>query len=187
MKTLLIGNFRSGTWFLHDKLVSKNNLFSFKEIFYGNEDNINKKLDEFTNKENCIAKIFPIQLNSKEDNILRICSKFCRSADNIIYTQRKNTREQTISYAVASLQSNSLDTTPWLRNRNLYKNKLSEECLNNAFNRLQKNDILIKKLFDIFPGKVYTLEKDFDFDPYPNKYDYKGKWQNPYNFEMLGE
>ena len=186
MKYLIIGNFRSGTWSLHNKLVKENNLFTFKEIFYGNEQNINKKLEDFSKTENCIAKIFPIQLQSNDENILRICSKFCNFADEIIYTQRKNTKDQVISYAVASSQSNSLDTTPWLENRILFKKELTDDILNKSFNRLKKNDQFVHKLFDIFPGKVYTLEEDFEFMPYPNKYEYKGKWQVPQEFKMLG-
>ena len=187
MKHLLIGNFRSGSWCLHNKLVKENNLYTFKEIFYGKEDNVDDKLKDFSSRENCIAKIFPVQFKSKDENILRICSKFCKIADNIIYTQRKNTKEQVVSYAVASLQNNSLDSTPWLKDRSVYEDKLSDETLDKAFKRLEKNDQFIQKLFDIFPGKVYTLEKDFKFEPYPNKYEYNGNWQLPYEFKMLGE
>jgi len=187
MKYLIIGNFRSGTWYLHDKLVKDYNLISFNEIFYGNQYDVNDRLEEYSKTENCIAKIFPVQFVSKDDNILSICSKFCKVADKIIYTQRINTKEQVVSYAVASLQNDSLYSTPWLKDRNVYEDKLSDETLDKAFKRLEKNDQFIQKLFDIFPGKVYTLEKDFEFEPYPNKYEYNGNWQLPYEFKMLGE
>ena len=80
-----------------------------------------------------------------------------------------------------------VQTTPWLEDRSVYEDELSDETLDKAFKRLEKNDQFIQKLFDIFPGKVYTLEKDFEFEPYPNKYEYNGNWKLPYEFKMLGE
>ena len=63
----------------------------------------------------------------------------------------------------------------------------TDEILDDVFERLDKNNRLIQKIFKKFPSKVITLEKDLPYDPYPHKYNYTGNWQPPYNFKMLGE
>ena len=50
MKNLVIANYRSGGFTLHDMLVEKYNYYTFKEIFF-NVDNVNNKLDEYNNNE----------------------------------------------------------------------------------------------------------------------------------------
>jgi hypothetical protein len=47
--------------------------------------------------------------------------------------------------------------------------------------------LFIKELYKRYKGTVYTLEKDFKHEPYPNKYTYKGNWKAPYDFTMLGD
>ena len=116
---------------------------------------------------------------------VRSCLRICEIADNIIYVQRENTREQTISYAVALAQTDSVDTSPWLRHRKSYQNKILDADLNEAFAKLDVNNKMIQEIYAKFPGNVITLEKDLPYDPYPNKYNYKGDWQPPYSLRMI--
>ncbi len=108
-------------------------------------------------------------------------------ADNIVYMQRQNTTEQVISFAVANLQFSQSNITPWLSNREPYDAQLTDEKLDKSFNQLNRNHLFIKELYKRYKGKVYTLEKDFKYEPYPNKYTYKGNWKVPHDFAMLGD
>jgi len=186
MKNLVIANYRSGGFTLHDMLLEKYNCYTFKEIFF-NVDNVNNKLDEYNNNENCIAKLCPTQIKGNDRKILTTCYKLCEMADNINYIQREGTMEQVISFAVANKQFAHKDISPWLSDRQLYNEQLTDQDLDISFNGLYRNHMFIKELYSKYKGKVYTLEKDLEYNPYPNKYTYKGDWQLPHKFPMLGE
>jgi hypothetical protein len=186
MKQIVIANYRSGGFSLHDKLLKERNCYTFKEIFF-NPNDVSDNLNEFNIKEDCIAKLCPTQLKANDRKILTICYELCEMADDIVYMQRQNTTEQVISFAVANSQFSHSNITPWLSDREPYDAKLTDEKLDKSFNQLNRNHLFIKELYKRYKGTVYTLEKDFKHEPYPNKYTYKGNWKAPYDFTMLGD
>ena len=183
MKTLIIGNFRTGSWYLHNRYEAQG-FMGLGEILFNLDNNAEDKINKFKQRSNVVAKLHPSQLDT--DN-LNTYYRICELADEIIYLQRQDTRQQVISFAVAKEQFNKDDKTPWLRNRKIFENNLSDKILDDVFERLDKNNNLIHKIYEKFPSKVITLEKDLTYEPYPNKYNYEGNWQPPYNFKMLGQ
>jgi len=187
MKTLIISNFRTGSWHIHNTFSELGSL-PLGELFYNLNNTIEENINQYKFNDNVVAKLHPSQLVEKRKSaILRLCYQICEVADNIVYTQRQDTKQQVISYAVALIQFNKADKTPWLENRKVYKEELSNEYLDEIFKRLETNQLLIEEIYKKFPGEAITLEKDLDQTPYPNKYNYKGDWNVPYNFKMLGE
>jgi len=186
MKNLVIANYRSGGYTLHDMLLEKYNCYTFKEIFF-NVDDVHNKLNEYNDNESCIAKLCPTQIKGNDIKILNTCYKLCEMADSINYIQREGTMEQVISFAVANKQFSHKDISPWLSDRQLFNEQLTDQDLDKSFNALYRNHMFIKELYSKYKGKVYTLEKDLEYNPYPNKHTYKGDWQLPHKFPMLGE
>ena len=183
MKTLIIGNFRTGSWYLHKSYEAKG-FMGLGELLSNLDNDAENKINKFKQRSNVVAKLHPSQLITDSENTYY---RLCELADEIIYIQRQDTRQQVISFAVAKEQFDKLDKRPWLRNRKVFNNNLTDEILDDVFERLDKNNRLIQKIFKKFPSKVITLEKDLPYDPYPHKYNYTGNWQPPYNFKMLGE
>ena len=182
MKTLIISNFRTGSWHVHDSYAHKGFIL-LGEIghYYGSESKIKK----FKESSNVVGILHP---NGGAPSLgVTSCLRLCEFADEIIYLHRQDTFMQTISYAVALQQSNRADWSPWLKTRKTFNNEISDVDLDNAFLRLKENYEMIKQIYDIFPSKVITLEKDLPYEPYPNKYNYVGDWEVPFNFTMLGQ
>ena len=189
MKTLIVSNFRVGSWSLHDQYVKKGYM-PLGEIGSNLDNDRKNKIEKFKKRSNVVGKLHPNQMQEQklfvQENILRSCYRLCELADELIYLQREDTKQQIISFAVAVLQFNSKDKSPWLKNRNNFMEHLDKDFLDEIFKRLEVNQILIEKIYEKFPSKVITLEKDLPYEPYPNKYNYKGNWQPPYNFKLLG-
>lgn len=182
MKTLIVSNFRAGSWSLLNSL--KDNLISFDEIFFQTDNFIIKnKIKEYSKCKNAIAKLHPIQAYGPEKDRLRLSSELCEVADKIIYIQRKDTLQQVISYAVARKQHKI--SNEWKRERNYFTGDLNSNELDFAFDRLSRNDKIIHHLYRNYPGKVITLEDDLEYNPYPNKFSYSGNWVLPHNFKLL--
>lgn len=182
MKILIIGNFRTGSWYLHNS-YEQQGYMGLGELLTNLDNNAKEKLEKFKQRLNVVAKLHPSQLSTDSPNTYY---RLCEMADEIIYIQRQDTRQQVISFAVAKEQFDKKNKAPWLRNREIFNKDLSDEILEDVFKRLDKNDKIIQDLYKKFPSKVITLEKDLPYDPYPHKYNYTGKWQPPYNFKMLG-
>lgn len=182
MKKLIIGNFRTGSWFLHDSFIEKG-FMPLGELGNNTLNDSKNKISKFNKRSKVVGILHPSQMQ----NSTTTCLRLCEIADEIIYLQRQNTFEQTVSYAVALKQTDRYDRSPWLRNRKIYKNTINDTDLKNAFLKLEENYEKIQKLYEKFPDRILTLEKDLTHKPYPNKYNYKGKWEPPYNFKMLGD
>ena len=190
MKTLVIGSPRTGSWYLMDMLSEgQTDIKTFYEILkQKSEDELTALFKLFNQTPNCIAKVFPAQMLAKDITILQKCFALCEMADNINYIQRKDTRQQVISYAVGIKNKNLVTKDhAWRSSRPQYKEELSHDELTSAFNSLAHYNRLVAEIYAQYPGKVYTLEKDLPQKPYQNKYEYTGDWQVPYNFKMLGE
>tara|TARA_R110002153_G_C13041408_1_gene469912 strand:+ start:36 stop:584 length:549 start_codon:yes stop_codon:yes gene_type:complete len=182
MKTLIISNFRTGSWRVHDSYVHKG-FMPLGEI--GGRYSSESKIKRFKERSNIVGILHP---NGGAPSLgVTSCLRLCEFADEIIYLHRQDTFMQTISYAVALQQASKDDLSPWFDTRKTYNNKISNEDLDNAFLRLNENYKMIKQIYDIFPSKVITLEKDLPYEPYPNKYNYVGDWEVPFNFTMLGQ
>jgi len=187
-KTILIGAPRTGGYYVYDKLYDSS-YTNFDEILFckNNVDCkkvIEDKINNFNLSLKCVAKVIPGQTPFDKKFIKRQCFKLCEMADQIIYTQRKNTFEQVISYAVAVKQFDIEDVTPWRRNRKVFNQELHDSDLDKAFNTLADYHNLVTEIFNKYPSKVFTLE-DLEYKPYPNRYIYTGSWTVPYNFKML--
>ena len=182
MKTLIISNFRTGSWHVHDSYAHKGFIL-LGEIgrYYGSESKIKK----FKESSNVVGILHPNGGNVSLG--ITSCLRLCEIADEIIYLQRQDTFMQTISYAVALEQTSKDDRSPWLRSRKTFNNKINNVDLDNAFLRLNENYKIIQQIYDKFPSKVITLEKDLPYEPYPNKYNYVGDWEVPFNLTMLGQ
>ena len=183
MKILIISNFRTGSWYLHDTYV-KEGYMPLGEIGSNLHNDRKIKIEKFKTRLNVVGKLHPNQL---ESNNLNDCYRLCEIADEIVYIQRKDTRQQVISFAVAMTQFDKQNTSPWTEKRDLFSKDLTHDKLDEVFNRLNENQIMIEEIYNKFPSKVITLEKDLPNEPYPNKYNYEGNWQPPYNFKMLGQ
>ena len=192
MRILIIGNFRTGSWHLHDALVKQHGLHSLGELFQGFRSqgpDADSRLSTFT--DNTITKLHPYQVNN-----IDICLQLCELADTIIYTHRKNTLDQVVSYAVASQPSIDnyfehgilylSDITPWKEDRNPATKEPTPEWLDDAFTKLSENDKIIAELYKQYPGEVVIQEDIKPYNPYPHKYIYTGKWKLPYSFKVLG-
>jgi hypothetical protein len=209
MKILIVGNFRTGSWTLLNKLKEEHNLGSMGELFSGfGAQNIDEYIDEKFNtfargENNVIAKLHPTQLergfhlNSNE--ILDICLKFCKFSDKIIYSHRRNTLEQVVSYTVAKRQAVSKafqnpdkwmagfkDMSSFDDTRVNYTKEITDIALLNGYRRLLDGHNYIQKIYEKYPREVITMEDVKPFKPYPNQYKYNGSWQPPTNF-ILGK
>jgi|TARA_Y100000022_G_C13056559_1_gene286900 hypothetical protein len=180
MKTLIVSNFRTGSWFVHDSFM-KEGYMPLGEISNNTNNDRESKIKKFKERSKVVGILHPTQMKQS----VRSCLRICEIADNIIYVQREDTREQSISYAVALAQTDSVDTSPWLRHRKTYQNEILDTDLNEAFAKLDVNNKMIQEIYAKFPSNVITLEKDLPYDPYPNKYNYKGDWQPPYSLKMI--
>jgi len=208
MKLLIVGNFRTGSWTALNKLKEEYNLGSMGELFsdyHGNQtpDFIDNKFNDFAYGENVIAKLHPIQLERgfllSSNEIFDICLKFCKFADKIIYTHRRDTLEQTVSYTVARQQATNnafknldryfagfKDMTPFDETRKLYTKEPVDIALFNNWRRLSDNHNYIEKIYEKYPCDIITMEDMKPYKPYPNQYKYTGTWQPPHNF-LLGK
>ena len=135
MKNLVIANYRSGGFTLHDMLLEKYNCYTFREIFF-NVDDIQNKLKEYNDNESCIAKLCPTQIKGNDRKILTTCYKLCEMADNIYYIQREETMEQVISFAVANKQFSHKNISPWLSDRQQYNKQLTDQDLDKSIKDL---------------------------------------------------
>ena len=199
MKTLIIGNFRTGSYYLHDKIVRETGCSTMHEIFRGSSfDDIKEKLNVYNTTENVIAKLHPVQAYGKGNNyldgghlsdalILKYSYYLCEIADKIIYIQRQDTLEQVVSWCVARQQWSEGDQSPWLSERMNYSKQITNEQLDNSYKKMAKNQELIAEIYKKYPAEVITLEKDLEHRPYLNKYNYEGDWNIPQTFKMLGE
>lgn len=208
MKILIVGNFRTGSWTLLKKLKEEHNLGSMGELFsefraQEAHELIEEKFNTFAYGKNVIAKLHPTQLergfllNSNE--IIDISLKFCKFADKIIYTHRRNTLEQVVSYTVAREQAvgrafanpeawlaGDKDMTPFDPTRDVYTKEMTDVALLNGYRRLLDGHNYIQKIYEKYPREVITMEDVKPYKPYPNQYKYKGSWQPPTNF-ILGK
>lgn len=208
MKILIVGNFRTGSWTVLKKLKEEYNLGSMGELFsdyHSNQspDFIENQFKQFAYGKNVIAKLHPVQLergnrlNSYE--ILDICFKFCKFADKIVYTHRRDTLGQTVSYTVAKQQAISKafknpdgwfsgfkDMSPFDDTRKPHTKELVDVSLLNHYRKLKDNHNYIQKIYEKYPREVITMEDIKPYTPYPNQYKYTGSWQPPHNF-ILGK
>ena len=208
MKILIVGNFRTGSWTVLKKLKEEYNLGSMGELFsdyYGEKTSnyIDDKFNDFAYNKNVIAKLHPTQLergfylNSNE--ILDICLKFCKFSDKIVYTHRRDTLEQTVSYTVARQQavgkafqnpekwlSGEKDLDAFKSTRNEYTKELTDVALLNGYRRLLDNHTYIEKIYEKYSHDIIVMEDIKPYNPYPNQYKYTGSWQPPHNF-LLGK
>jgi hypothetical protein len=182
MKTLIISNFRTGSWYVHDSYIDKG-FMPLREIGNNTENDRENKIKKFKERSNVVGILHPSQMKQG----ITSCLRLCEIADEIIYLQRQDTFMQTISYAVALEQTSKDDRSPWLRSRKTFNNKINNVDLDNAFLKLEENYKIIQQIYDKFPSKVITLEKDLPYEPYPNKYNYVGDWEIPFKFKMLGQ
>lgn len=188
-KIILIGSPRTGSYYVYDKLYD-NTYKDFDEIFFCIDKKpreiIENRIQEFNNSSKCIAKLIPGQTTLDKNLLKKQCFKMCEMADNIFYTQRRNTLDQVLSYAVAVKQFNIEDVSPWKRNRKMFYEQIEDSDLEKAFITLEYYHNLVLEIYNKYPSKVFTLE-DLEYKPYPNKYNYSGSWNVPYNFKMLEE
>lgn len=217
MKILIVGNFRTGSWTLLNKLKEEHNLESMGELFsdYNGGQNkfplesasnfysIDNKFSEFAHRKDVIAKLHPTQLergfhlNSNE--ILDICLKFCKFSDKIVYTHRHDTLGQVVSYTIAKEQSTATafqNLKKWISGekdedafnptRKEYTKELTDVALLNNYRTLLDNHTYIEKIYEKYPGEIFTMEDMKPYKPYPNQYKYTGSWQPPHNF-ILGK
>ena len=125
MKTLIIGNFRTGSWYLHKSYEAKGYM-GLGELLSILDNDAENKINKFKQRSNVVAKLHPSQLITDSPNTYY---RLCELADEIIYIQRQDTRQQVISFAVAKEQFDKLDKQPWLRNRKVFNNNLSDETI----------------------------------------------------------
>ena len=113
MKILIIGNFRTGSWYLHNS-YEQQGYMGLGELLTNLDNNAKDKLEKFKQRLNVVAKLHPSQLSTDSPNTYY---RLCEMADEIIYIQRQDTRQQVISFAVAKEQFDKKNKAPWLRNR----------------------------------------------------------------------
>jgi len=188
-KILLIGSPRTGGHSVLENLTSDEHR-NFGEILFCKEEDdcksiIESRIQDYNLSKKCIAKVIPGQTPFDRKFIKRQCFKLCEMADTIYYTQRESITDQVISYAVACKQFDINDVSPWRSNRKLYSEQLSTNDLDKAFDNLSFYSKLVLEIYKEYPGQVFTLEDDLEYNPYPNRYTYNGDWQPPYKFRML--
>lgn len=130
------------------------------------------QIQMFKKTDNIVAKLFPEHLNNLgNDKVFKYSFELCESADEIYYTQRLDKKAQTISKSV------SLLTKHWNKDRKPFEGELTDFMLTETFKDIKEETGKVFNIFKKYPGKVINLnEKD---NPYPNRYEYKGDWQEP--------
>ena len=189
MKVLVISNFRVGSWWVHDMQASRGNepVGELLSNFYQNRD---EKIQKWKDTADVVGKLHPIQLDNPD-----LWDELIGLAGSKQFVQRRDTKAQCISYAIATNQyykksekerDEEHTKNIFLRDREPYTGELTIDDLDLAYTRLKQQQDLIESLYSKHGGNVLTLEDDLPRSPYQNQYDYNDvKWNPPSQFEML--
>ena len=159
--------------------------FNEWESFKNNHTQLNEleqmamfQIKMFKETDNVVAKLFPEHLNKLGvDKVFKYCFELCETADEIYYTQRLDKKAQTISKSV------SLLTKYWNKDRKTFEGELTDFMLTETFKDIKEETGKVFSIFKKYPGQVVNLN-EYE-QPYPNRYEYKGDWQEPEKLPIL--
>tara|TARA_B100000073_G_C23623903_1_gene529695 strand:- start:278 stop:919 length:642 start_codon:yes stop_codon:yes gene_type:complete len=165
--------FSKGSVYVKNNKIMK--LLSNKDNFYENQ------LQSWLKSDVVSCKILAHQIIESPDHIIK---GILEEADTIAYLYRKDSTAQVYS-AIISKKLKQYNHKRRLESDQKTFVNINQEEFDNQSHDLLNNNLYIKNLLDIYPGKVYCLEDDFDHKPYADIYDYDKSFN--YNLQNIEE